>query len=208
MTYYDGKLGKYTFVTSGSGFAHMGGLNVDLAKSASGTYTMFFNDGTRYTFGNNNKIASLTNKYNKSLNFTYNASGALTTAIDTLGREIRYIYDTTDRLTHIEESGGKSISFSYYGSGDIDGGLHDLKSIILHGSGVTDKTISFTYFAHTGDNNLDHNIKKLIDSKGQVYVENTYDTNDRVLTQKYGNDTGSFLYTLADIHEDDTLTAI
>lgn len=207
VTYYDGKLGKYTFVTSGSGFAHMGGLNVDLVKSASGTYTMFFNDGTRYTFGGNKKITSLTNQYQQSLNFSYNNSGALTTVIDTLGRTITYAYDTTDHLTSVTESGGKRVTFTYYGSGDVDGGLHDLKGITIQNGSET-KTIGFTYLSNTGDDNLDHNIKRLIDSKGQIYVENTYDTNDRVLSQKYGNDTGSYVYTLADIHEDDTPTTI
>ena len=207
VTYYDGKFGKYTFVVSGSGFAHMGGLNVDLVKSASGTYTMFFNDGTQYTFGVNNKIATLTNKYNQSLDFAYNSSGALTTVTDTLGRTITYTYDTTDHLTSVAESGGKSVTLSYYGSGETDGGLHDLKAITLKNGNDT-KTISFTYYTNTGDNNLDHNIRKLIDSKNQVYVENTYDANDRVISQKYGNDVGSYVYTLADIHEDDTLTTV
>lgn len=207
MTYYDGKLGKYTFVASGSGFAHMGGLNVDLVKSASGNYAMFFDDGTKYVFGSNNEIVTLTNKYNQSQSFTYNNSGALTTVTDTLGRTITYSYDDTDHLTSVAESGGKSVSLSYYGSGDTDGGLHDLREIVIKNGNET-KTIRFTYFTNTGDSNLDHNIRTLIDSKGQVYVENTYDTNDRVLTQKYGNDTGSYTYTLADIHEDDTQTTL
>lgn len=74
MTYFDGKLGQYTFIPSGSGFAHMGGLNVDLIRSASGQYNMVFDDGMKYTFGENNKISLLTNKYNASLSFVYNNS--------------------------------------------------------------------------------------------------------------------------------------
>lgn len=85
--------------------------------------------------------------------------------------------------------------------------MYDLKNLTIK-NGLETRTIGFTYYTNTGDEKLDHNIHKLIDSKGQVYVENIYDTNDRVLSQKYGDDTGSYIYTLADIHEDDTLTTV
>jgi len=205
VTYYDGKFGQYVFVPSGSGFVHMDALNAQLSKSTDGIYTMLFDDGTQYVFTSNNKIRSITNKYGQSLDFDYNNSGALTTVTDTLGRTITYTYDSTDHLTTVAESGGKSVLFTYYGSGDTDGGLHDLRDIAIENGNET-KTIGFTYYTNTGDSSLDHNIHKLIDSKGQVYVENIYDMNDRVISQKYGNDTGSYIYTLADIHEDDTPT--
>lgn len=41
---------------------------------------------------------------------------------------------------------------------------------------------------------MKHNLVKLIDAAGNTYVENTYDANDRVLTQIYGNGTLSYSY--------------
>lgn len=93
---------------------------------------------------------------------------------------------------------------TYYSSGDTLGGESDIKEITMQ-NGTSTKTIGFTY--STGATNP-HNIIKLIDSKAQVYVENTYDNNDRVLSQKYGETSGGYVYTLADIHSDDTATTI
>lgn len=107
----------------------------------------------------------------------------------------------------VSEPGGKSVQFVYYGSGDTDGGLHDLESLTIQ-NGNQSQTIRFTYFTNTGEDSLEHNIRTLIDSKGQTYVENIYDTQDRVISQKYGNHTGTYIYTLADIHEDDTPTTV
>jgi YD repeat-containing protein len=168
---------------------------------------MIFDDGMEYVFDSHHKVARITNKYDQSLSFAYSNSGALTTVTDTLGRTITYNYDDTDHLTSVAESGGKSVLLSYYGSGDTDGGLHDLRGIDIKNGNET-KTIRFTYFTNTGDSNLDHNLSKLIDSNEQIYVENIYDANDRVLSQKYGDHIGSYNYTIADIHEDDTLTSV
>jgi YD repeat-containing protein len=48
----------------------------------------------------------------------------------------------------------------------------------------------------------------MTDSKGQIYVTNIYDSNDRVMSQKYGEHTGSYEYTTQDIHVDDTIDHI
>ena len=45
----------------------------------------------------------------------------------------------------------------------------------------------------------------MTDSKGQIYVTNAYDSNDRVLSQKYGDYTGFYEYTTQDIHANDTI---
>jgi hypothetical protein len=41
---------------------------------------------------------------------------------------------------------------------------------------------------------LAHNIIKLIDSENNIYVENTYDSEDRVSSQKYGNASINYTY--------------
>lgn len=124
---------------------------------------------------------------------------------DTLGRVINYTYDQNNRLIQVAESGGKSVELAYYGSGDTLGSESDLREVTIR-QGTSTKKIGFTYFVATGNETLDHNIRTLIDAKGQTYVENIYDADDRVLSQKYGNHTGSYVYTLENIHIDDTPT--
>jgi hypothetical protein len=90
---------------------------------------------------------------------------------------------------------GRKVDLIYYTGATASGNLYDLKDIILTNSGVT-KTISFEYSTGSTEPQI-HNITRLIDAKGQVYVENTYDAGDRVATQKYGNGTLTYTYTLS-----------
>jgi hypothetical protein len=60
-------------------------------------------------------------------------------------------------------------------------------------SGSGSKDIAFTYTVAEEFEDA-HNIVKLIDSAENTYVENTYDENDRVATQVYGNGTISYDY--------------
>lgn len=87
------------------------------------------------------------------------------------------------------------MNFVYYTGATASGNTHDLKDIILTNSGVT-KKISFEYSSGSTEPQI-HNLTKLIDAKGQIYVENTYDTGDRVATQKYGDGTLTYSYTLS-----------
>jgi hypothetical protein len=59
-----------------------------------------------------------------------------------------------------------------------------------------DKVIRFTYTPNTSSNPaLSHNIEKLYDAKGQLYVENIYNGDDRVTSQKYGSGFVQYEYT-------------
>jgi YD repeat-containing protein len=55
---------------------------------------------------------------------------------------------------------------------------------------------------------LAHDLARLTDAAGHVYVENSYDSDDRVVSQRYGTGTISYEYTLGDVHADDTPESI
>ena len=208
VTYSDGKLAKYTFVKSGSLYLPMKWLNATLSKSASGTYQIDYLSWDRYVFNSLNKLSEIKNQYNQSLVFTYNTGGYLSTVVDTLGRTISYTYTPDNHLKQVSESAGKTVQFAYYGSGDVLGNLNDLRSITIWATSTTEqKIISFTY-SKNPDAKLAHNILTMTDSKWNIYVTNTYNANDRVITQQYGDHSGSYIYTTQDIHTDDTLTTV
>lgn len=100
---------------------------------------------------------------------------------------MQYSYNGDNRLTQILDTNGQGVIFTYYGNGDSNGLPYDLKSITSVGKWSAKKTISFTYNTAVDKDSLLHNIKNLIDAKNQVYVTNTYDENDRVLSQQYGS---------------------
>lgn len=191
VNFFNGKLGVFNFpqASTGTGYDYNKGLKAKLSKdSTSGLYALTFDNGTRYLFGANLKVSKMTDRYGNALVFAYNADKQLTTVTDTLGRDVTYTYNSDTRLQKVTESGGRSVKLSYFASGDTGGGANDLKSVTIK-SGTDSKTISYTYDAN-------HNIATLTDSKGQVYVNNTFDANGRVTSQKYGTGTVNYVYTL------------
>lgn len=96
-------------------------------------------------------------------------------------------------MKSITDFSGRTVTLDYFGDTDIDGSAFDLKSITIN-NGDTPKTISFTYQKDPISEILSHNILTLTDSSGKGYVKNTYDTNDRVISQKYGDGTLAYSY--------------
>lgn len=66
----------------------------------------------------------------------------------------------------------------------------------------------YDYSPDTSSPLLSHNLAKLTDASGRVYVDNTYDADDRVVSQIYGTGTISYAYTLGNIHADDTPSGV
>ena len=150
--------------------------------------TISFDSGKAYSFNDAEKIAKIADKNGNNLTFGYDEEKKLVKTIDTLGREISYVYNTDSRLQEIIDFTGKKVIFGYSKAGDL--------TTIKIGNESNPRQISFEYIAGNAKAKLNHNITKLIDSKAQTYVENTYDENDRVSIQKYGDGEVRYSYAL------------
>ncbi len=151
-------------------------------------YIIKFDNGNKYNFNEANKLSKIEDKNWNNLTFQYDNDKNLIKTTDTLWREISYLYNTGSRLEKIIDFNSKEVSFSYSENNDL------ISIKIWKDTSV--KEIKFEYISWNANEKLNHNISKLTDSKNQVYVENTYDENDRVISQKYGNDTGYYSYIL------------
>jgi YD repeat-containing protein len=200
VTYMDGHLGTHTFIPSWDGFEYLDGLNANLQKDQNWEYIMSFKNKSLYHFGANKFIQNISNQNGNVLSFSYDSFNRLTSVVDTVGRTIQYTYYDSNRLKRVTDFSGRYVEFSYYDGATNDWYLYDLKNITIHNGNEAEKNISFTYTKDETEPKLAHNIKTMTDSKGQVYVTNTYDENDRVTSQIYGDGSGSYDYTLADIH--------
>lgn len=150
--------------------------------------TISFDSGKVYSFNDAGKISKIADKNGNNLTFGYDEEKKFIKTIDTLGREINYVYNTDSRLQEIVDFTGKKVVFIYSEAGDL--------TTIKIGNEANPRTISFEYITGNANKKLNHNIMKLIDSKAQAYVENTYDENDRVSIQKYGDGEVKYNYTL------------
>ncbi|MDD4151812.1 MAG: DUF6531 domain-containing protein, partial [Candidatus Gracilibacteria bacterium] len=151
-------------------------------------YKIVFDNGKKYYFNDINKISKIEDKNGNALTYFYDEDKKLVKTIDTLGKEINYIYNADSRLIKITTSNNDEIDFTY----DENKDLVNIKT----GKNGNFKEIKFEYISENANDKLNHNITKLVDSKGQTYVENTYDENDRVISQKYGNGTVNYAYNL------------
>lgn len=150
-------------------------------------------NGTVYVFGSNFKIASIRDKDGHALAFAYDADNRLVSTTDTLGHVFSYAYYDHGRLKSVTDFSGRSVMLNYFSETDADGSAYDLKSATIS-NGEAPKTISFTYQKDPTSEILSHNILTLTDSLGKEYVKNTYDANDRVISQKFGDGTLTYAY--------------
>lgn len=200
VVYYNGRLGVFRFTASGSTFNYNEGLKANLSLSGS-VYTIGYDNGDKYTFHSTasgsfaGKVSKISDMNGNNLNFVY-SGGLLSTVTDTLGRNISYSYYDHNRLKDVTDFNGRKVSLAYFAGSTASGSIYDLQNVSIdNGTGAV-KTIGFEY-STGGTDTTNHAIVKLIDSKGQVYVQNTYDTGSRVTSQKYGSGTLTYAYVLS-----------
>lgn len=192
---YDGRLGVHSFPKNADGtYGKNTSLNATLTKNGGTLYQVTFSTGLKYDFGTNLRILQQVDRYGNDLSYTYDGE-KLTTVTDSLDRAYAYAYLANGRLDTVTDGSSREVKLQYYTTGDTLGGENDLKSVMISsGNPVQTKTISYTYSKVAGNETLSHNLKTLVDARGQTYVDNTFDANDRVISQVFGNGTLNYVY--------------
>ena len=153
-----------TFLKSEAGWSSKYGTSILYTES--GFYTVELTDKTRFRFALDGKLMEVANK--KSLGYKYAYSGNDITISDTFDNALVTIYrDSNLNVTTIEDAAGNSAEYVWNGS--------NLAS----------------YKNRNGDNesyeyDFDGVLYKIIGADGNAYVENTYDSQGRALSQKDG----------------------
>jgi RHS repeat-associated protein len=147
-------------------------------KHGSGKYTLTKNNGDVYRFNADGNIASITYANGDEIAFTYNGGN-----LDTVSNEcglFEFEYDTNDRIskvTCVTGSERRENIYAYSPAGD------------LASSGNCDgDTLYYTYDGA-------HNVLSVKDFNENVYLENQYDDQNRVIAQyEKGRGWGYFEY--------------
>lgn len=188
VVFYNWKLWVFRFIDNWTTFDYNEWLRATLVDTA-WVYTIEFDNGDIYTFNSTNlKISKLEDRYWNDLNFTY-TNDLLTKVTDTLNRDITYTYYSHNRIQKVTDFNGRKVELNYYDWTTSSWSIYDLESVVINNWTWATKSISFEY-------DSSNNITKLIDSKDQTYVTNTYDSWERVSTQEFGSGTISYTYTL------------
>lgn len=209
ISYFDWELNRYVFVDN-----YSKSLNAKIENNWAYVIT-FDADSSKMYFQDINwdgtyKIVKQEFSNWLSYNVSYNELWKINTVSDTLGRITMFNYNLEYwRLEQVTDPYGRAVLFDYYMWITSDWLTWDLKSITVFHDGEY-KTTSFAYDTSVTyvydkkwkiidvivDHVKSHNMKRMVDAKWVVYVTNTYDANDRVTTQTYGNHSLSYSYQL------------
>jgi RHS repeat-associated protein len=174
---------SYTFTkqTDGSFSAPDGNYDT-LVKLANGTYRLTRRDQVKYLFASDGRLTSLVDRNGQGLTFTY-TSGNLTSIFDNAGRETALTYTIGNKVRKLSLPDGRFVRFSY-----TSGLLTEV--LDLRGN-----TVTYGYDA-TGL------LNKITDQAGNVIVQNTYDSNGRVISQTDAlGHTSAFNYSVTGISQ-------
>ncbi len=119
---------------NGSGYTSQPGDHSLLTRNADGAFALTHKDGANYNFGQNGKIAAITDRNGNAVTFGY-TNGNLTSIIDPAGRATTISYDTASHITSVTDPSGNVNSFTVTNN--------TLTSVAYPGGG----TWSYTYDA-------------------------------------------------------------
>ncbi len=150
-------------------------------------WTMVLKDGTTLLFpdgisaGDPQQAAliGIIDRNGNTVQLMRDSSSNLLSVTSPNGRWIDFTYDSSNRVIQAEDNLGRTVTYAYNAAGTL--------ASVVDASG---KTTSYTY-----DSN--NNMLSLTDARGIVYVQNQFDSNNRVVSQKLaGGGTYKFAYRL------------
>jgi len=167
LHYSDGKVldyinqaGTTTFTSSYPGYYD------SLVRNGDATWTLKKTDQRNYQFDSSGRLTAIQDRNNNQLSLSYSGSN-LSQVTDTVGRTFTFGYSGS-LLTGITDPGGRNLQFSYDGNSNLIS--------FRDANGNTN-----TYNYDSGSRLL-----KIVDGRGNELLTNTYDVNNRVVTQKNG----------------------
>ncbi|MFC1572701.1 RHS repeat-associated core domain-containing protein [Candidatus Eisenbacteria bacterium] len=209
----DGDGGRNEYTLADSVYVAEPGVFETLEREPDGSWVRTEAHGTKKLYGVNGCLTALEDRNGNTIQLSYEEPGAdqvvhlyviigippfqqdpgepivvgydyrLYQMTDTVGRTVAFDYNDDGRLTAIHDFADRTVNFEY------DPTTNDLLSITSpscaqYPEGVT-KTFSY---------DTEHNLMTITDAKGQDYLTNYYDSEDRVYQQQYGEGTFFFEY--------------
>ena len=169
-----GRMDTFTWDQNGKRFISPPHYYDTLIRMNNGNYILKKPNGGTHIF-----LRAMRDRHGNQLQFEYSLKRRLITIIDTLGRPIRLRYTEQGRLKELIDYAGRKVSYSYDKN-------YDLVAVT---SPATQR-----YPKGSSDARLNHNIISASNAKGEVYLTNKYDKEDRVIEQAHGPGKYTFVY--------------
>ncbi|MDD5033818.1 MAG: SBBP repeat-containing protein [Methylococcaceae bacterium] len=169
----DGHEEFYDPNADGSYLSRYPGVHNTLVKNVDGSFSLTNKEQIRYVFSSGGKLAQIADRNGNALGFSYDGVGNLVTIVDTVGRTFSLAYDASNRLVQLVDPTGRKVQYAY-----------DADSHLISDSDPMGAVQTYIYDAN-------HRLTKIVDRRGNTLVENAYDGQNRVITQKNGKGNSS-----------------
>jgi RHS repeat-associated protein len=156
------------FTLSGTTYVPQPGVWSTLIANADGTLTYTQKNRTQYAFSSSGQLNNVTDRNGNTITLVYDESGHLIQINGTTGRNLVLAYDASNRITMVTDPIGRAVHYLYSAN-------NDLASVIDQAGGVT----QYSYDAS-------HHVTSITLPNGAVLLQNTYDTQGRVIAQVNG----------------------
>ncbi len=149
------------------------------------------------------RISRIEDRFQNYLNLKYSneeSQNLILIEINHPRRQVAFSYDTQDRICLIRDYTGREWGYKYDSLGDLIAVISP--STERYDCGLT---VSYDYSSAFHSGNLQHNLVRIIDAAGQIYLETEYGTSrgllnfNRVVRQRQGG--GEYLFEYEDIDQ-------
>jgi RHS repeat-associated protein len=166
-----------TYTLTGSTYIPQSGVYNSLVANTDGTFTLTQKNQTQYHFSSTGKLAFIEDKNGNTVQLTYDGSGNLTSIAASGGRTLSLLYDTNGRVTTVTDPMGRTETFSYDSANNLATATDPLGGITTYGYDANHRVVQITL------------------PNGNTLLQNTYDTQGRVVAQANGRSfTWQFAY--------------
>jgi RHS repeat-associated protein len=182
----EGNWRRRLYALSGGTYAAQPQDYSTLVKNPDNTYTITHKNGLKYLFSADGAIASIIDRNDNTLTFTY-SGGKLTTVTDSANRTATLTHDGDGHITSVTDPAGKSYTLGY-GGGALanvtypDGGTwsytYDDKAFLLTKTDPLGAVTTYTY-------DFSHRIVSATDSSGKTRSINYPTGSETVKTSLY-----------------------
>jgi RHS repeat-associated protein len=143
------------------------GLFDTLVKRPDGSFILTRKNQVSFTF-TQGQLSAIADRNANTQALAYDSKGDLISVTDTVGRVFRLDYDNAGRVIALTDPTGRMIRYTYDGSGNLATCQDPIGGVTRYGYDNNNLLITGT------------------DPRNVVYVQNTYDANERVVLQKNG----------------------
>jgi RHS repeat-associated protein len=161
----DGHQVSFTPTGGGNYSAVTKGLFDNLKKNADGTFTLTRKNQTQFNFSATGKLLTIVDRNGNTQTLSY-TGGNPTSIQDSSGRLFTLNYDSTGRIISVIDALGRTLQYSYDAASNLISFRDGLGGLTQYNYDANHRMISAT------------------DPRGNVYLQNTYDAQGRVIVQK------------------------